>query len=358
MRSGLRKGIKIFLFNLVAVAGLFLLLEGAASTLRVVRDISLNQPVAERRHTRHDEELGWVNEPMVYIEDMYGPGIYLQTNAQGFRNQKAFSTEVPEGKTRMICSGDSYTLGYGVDNDHTWCQLLSSIDARLETVNMGQGGYGVDQAYLWYRRDGTQLDHDVQILAFITPDFDRMQQDRFMGYGKPFLVLEEGQLRIKNFPVPHTSSIERWLANNRHSLAELNVVLLGRWLMERDATSTSEAHKDYPADEARIVVAQIFDDLVQLNEEKESHLVLVYLPTPWDYDIGEQTRRWKSIVQEEALKRDVPFIDLVEDMRRLPNGAFDSLYGDHAHFTAAGNRYVAKRIYEHLTALSIWEDEP
>ena len=29
---------------------------------------------------------------------------------------------------------------------------------------MGQGGYGIDQAYLWYKRDGTKLDHDVQIL--------------------------------------------------------------------------------------------------------------------------------------------------------------------------------------------------
>ena len=41
----------------------------------------------------------------------------------------------------------------GVGNDDVWCKLLESIDNRIETVNLGQGGYGVDQAYLWYKRN-------------------------------------------------------------------------------------------------------------------------------------------------------------------------------------------------------------
>ena len=51
---------------------------------------------------------------------------------------------MPPGKTRIICSGDSFTLGFGVDNEHTWPQQLAARNANLETVNMGQGGYGAD----------------------------------------------------------------------------------------------------------------------------------------------------------------------------------------------------------------------
>ena len=58
--------------------------------------------VAERRHTQYDPDLGWVNEPNIDIPDMYGPGIYLRTNSQGFRNNHDISPAVPAGKARII----------------------------------------------------------------------------------------------------------------------------------------------------------------------------------------------------------------------------------------------------------------
>ena len=170
----IRKWIIFNIVTLIVVTLVFLICEGLSSTAFVAYRIFLRKPLAERLHTGYDETLGWINLPNIYIEDMYGPGIYLKTNGQGFRNNKDFSPRTPNNKSRIICSGDSFTLGYGVDNDHTWCQLLVSINGRLETVNLGQGGYGIDQAFLWYKRDGSKLDHDVHIFAFITRDFVRI----------------------------------------------------------------------------------------------------------------------------------------------------------------------------------------
>ena len=62
-----------------------------------------------------------------------------------FRNNKDFSFSVPSNKVRVICSGDSYTMGYDVGNDDVWCKLFEFIDNRIDRVNLGQGGYGVDQ---------------------------------------------------------------------------------------------------------------------------------------------------------------------------------------------------------------------
>lgn len=166
----------------IAIFGLLLMtVEGLASYGLLVRDVMTTNSLAERRHTTYDPDLGWVNEPNVYIPDMYGPGVYLRTNAQGFRNNHEINAAVPAGKVRVVCSGDSFTFGYGVDNAHTWCEQLSVLDPRLETVNMGQGGYGVDQAYLWYKRDAAKIEHQVQLLAFITDDFYRMLSDSFAG---------------------------------------------------------------------------------------------------------------------------------------------------------------------------------
>jgi hypothetical protein len=138
---------------------------------------------------------------------MYGPRAYLRTNAQRFRNNADVARAVPSGRLRIICSGDSFTLGYGVSNDDAWCNRLAVLDHRIDAINMGQGGYGIDQAYLKYTRDASSIDHDVQILAFITEDFGRMRSATFLGYPKPVLVLDHGALAVRNVPVPVRSEL-------------------------------------------------------------------------------------------------------------------------------------------------------
>ena len=163
--------------------------------------------MAERIHTRYDDLLGWVNMENVVLRDLYGKGVYLRTNSQGFRANKDYDVSPPPDKLRIVCSGDSFTLGYGVDNDHTWCQLRANRDDSFQTVNMGQGGYGIDQIYLWYERDGSRLEHDIHLFTFITADFWRMRHRSFHGYGKPFLTLRDGELAVENVPVPRVVAI-------------------------------------------------------------------------------------------------------------------------------------------------------
>ncbi len=78
----------------------------------------------------------------------------------------------------------------------------------LQTVNMGQSGYGVDQDYLWYKRDGAQLDANVLLFAVVAQDFFRMTNDNFIGYRKPVLRTRDRALVIENVrcPRPGTSS--------------------------------------------------------------------------------------------------------------------------------------------------------
>jgi hypothetical protein len=124
----------------------------------------------------------------------------LETNSQGFPNQD-FTKTVPS-KVRIMCSGDSFTFAYSVDNDHTWCQLLEVLDPHLQTINLAESGYGLDQMYLRYRRDGVFLEHDVLISAFISDDLRRMQLKKFSGFGKPILQIRNGKLVPGNVPVP------------------------------------------------------------------------------------------------------------------------------------------------------------
>jgi hypothetical protein len=314
----LREFLKRLLWVIVALASTIALIEGSSSLALVLHEMvaASRRPAAEWVHTRYDPELGWVALPNLRLPDLYGPGVYLRSNSRGFRNAEEFEGPPPPHKLRVICAGDSFTLGYGVDNDHTWCQRLEALDDRLQTVNMGQGGYGVDQAYLWYRRDGLPVDHQILLFTFVTYDFDRVQHASFLGHGKPVLRMRDGELAVENVPAPPRVHDFAWLIRNRQLFSELRTLKLANGLLGRIAPGWT-AQQQPPSDEARRVAAAIFATLRQLTQEKNVTLALVYLPTEPDYLGRPLTEAWRSFVADESLRRDIPFVDLVEDFRKM-----------------------------------------
>lgn len=351
--------IRIIVINVVVLSLILFIIEGIASYVLMTHDVVTHHRLAEQRHTQYDPDLGWVNKPNIYIPDMYGPGVYLKTNSQRFRNNHDFETAVPKGKYRIICSGDSHTLGYGVDNDHTWCELLTSLDSRLETVNMGQGGYGIDQAYLWYKRDASRLEHQLYIMAFITDDFYRLQLDRFHGYGKPLIDTEKGKLVIKNVPVPRRPYYLPWFTSNFDRMMRLNTFKLLKQIYQNigfepvRSDTISERERNLKTQE---VQRSIFKDLKHINDERSRKIILVYLPTIYEIKDNE-SQEWMRFIEKEAQTLGIPLINVLRIFRSLPyenvadmfipEGQINYLNAG-GHLNNRGNEFVARVIYEEL----------
>lgn len=338
-----------FAVLLAAAVGAFLILEGLASCLLIVDRLALRaEPVvAERTHCRYDETIGWVQLPKLDLENQYGPGVFLHTNARGFRGSAEVDADVPAGRTRIVCSGDSFTLGYGVNDDQAWCRILAALDPRRETVNMGQGGYGVDQAYLWYLRDGEPLAHQGHVFAVDSVSFERMRYATFLGYGRPVLRLVDGTLAVTNAPIPRRGYAVPWLTQNAKIFAELRSVELLTKMLGRFARSDAGRSSD----DVRETSARIIADLRAVNERKGSHLVLVFLPVPTDYDRGE-SEPWRRWLRREAADREIPYVDLVEELRKLPEDEWDRLFDTATgHYSVEGNRRVARLIDAELATV-------
>jgi len=348
----------VIFYNIAATLVLLLVLEGIASTYYAFRGAFASPPVAESLYTEYDRDLGWVSLPNIYLPNMYGPGKYLRTNSQRFRNNADFTPTAPSGKARIICSGDSFTFGFGVDNDHTWPQLLTTRAPNIETVNMGQGGYGADQTYLWYKRDAAALNHDIQIFAIILPDLYRMQHPMFNGYGKPVLAIENDHLVTTNVPVPRSLTVRSpRLLRLQNAVLNLSMTRLLRRMLGLDTLEVTETQKERNRETAEVLVPML-DDLRTTNRARSSVLVLAYFPTREEYgaDLGAS---WRKFLAEYAQQRGVLFIDLADDFRRLPPGELDKLFigtgainfpGAAGHYTEAGNAFVADLIYRRLLA--------
>jgi hypothetical protein len=273
-----------------------------------------------------------------------------------FRNNKDFEANIKDHRLRIVCSGDSFTFGYGVDNDHTWCHILTLIDRRLETVNMGQGGYGIDQSYLWYKRNNPIIDHDIHVFAFVTTDFKRMESSSMLGYGKPILELHDGILRQKNIPVPTRSFYVPWLTHAVNGIGDLSSLKLLAKLREKIfTTKETQASTSQTYD----IAIKVFEELYRINRSKDSILVLVYLPTLGDHR-GNASDIWRQFIDTHLAKDKIVYIDLIEDFKKvLPQeikkmfispGVLDYHYAA-GHYTEEGNAYIAEMLYNKLIAI-------
>lgn len=336
------------------------LIEGTASIVLFARAMRQAHFV-EEHFTERDTLLGWINIPNASKPDLFGPGRSLNINAQRFRHAGALAAVPPAGKKRVVCSGDSFTLGYGVDDAKTWCALLAADEPSLETVNMGQAGYGIDQAYLWYVRDGLPLHPQVHLFAIITDDFRRMGTDKFGGFPKPRLAVDSsGRLRTVGVPVrkPGLGPFTVRLFNTIRSLRTFELV---QYIAPIGKSNSGSATANSAASSATWNVTRaVLRDMAVRDSVAGAKLIVVYLPTIDEFK-GKGSDKWRQSIQEAAEKDNYQYVDLVEELRRVSPDSVDRLFiprgqlafrGAAGHYTEAGNLWAEKILRERVPVLA------
>ncbi len=139
-------------------------------------------------------------------------GAIYQSSAEGLRSPRAgLSFAALPARRRIAVVGDSFTFGLEVRYEDTWPhQLERALGPEFQVLNFGVDGYGVDQAYLRYRRDGLAWRPEIVILGVIDDDFRRTMCVYaflcFPGFGMPFtkprFVVSGQGLAPLNLPLP------------------------------------------------------------------------------------------------------------------------------------------------------------
>jgi hypothetical protein len=334
------------------------LIEGTASIglfVLAMRDAHF----VEEHFTERDTLLGWINLPNTRKPDLFGRGRSLNLNGQRFRHSGELAPTPPAGKKRVVCSGDSFTLGYGVDDSKTWCALLAVDEPSLETVNMGQAGYGIDQAYLWYVRDGLSLRPQLHVFSFINDDFRRMTTDRFGGFPKPRLALGPNGLHTVGVPVPKPG-LGPFKVRFLNTVRTLRSFALLERFRPSGGGGASALANPAVADATWKVARAAMRDLAVRDSAMGAKLVVVYLPTIDDFK-GKASDRWRQSAREAAQQDGYQYVDLVEDLRKVSPDSVDGLFiprgqlsfrGAAGHYTEAGNVWVEKLLRERVPALA------
>jgi hypothetical protein len=171
----------------------------------------------------YDPELGWSVRPGSASAD----GLY-RYDALGARTgtPPADRAAAPApGTTRVALFGDSFTQGDDVPFADSWAHLLEeglrAAGRPAEVVNLGLGGYGMDQALLRFRKSGAQLAAQVVVFGFQAENVGRnvnmlrplLWFGSSLPFSKPRFVLEGGALRLLNSPALPPQAVPDVLAS-------------------------------------------------------------------------------------------------------------------------------------------------
>jgi len=302
-----------------------------------------------------DRLLGWTVGPSRQSKD----GLYTSSK-EGIRSPH-FGNAYAEtqGLPRIAIVGDSYTFGLEVPFESTWGNKLEKqLPSRVQVLNFGVDGYGVDQAYLRYHRDVRPWHPDLVILGFINHDLYRsMVVYPFISFpewgfpfSKPRFSVESGRLTLVA-----ASAENPEVLFSRDSIADLPYVeydpgydkgeweyrwyqrsyllrLLLGWFPRWPDPSPHASH-------AAIVTvnAEILERFVQEATEEGSIPYVVYFPARGDFS-GEE-RKERDLIFSELQQKRIHYEDLTVCMR---NSEHPRLFIEgRPHYSPEGNAVAA-----------------
>ncbi len=137
-----------------------------------------------------DEALGWSKRPgAVLNRSTKEYDVTLEINDLGLREDPMTSAAKPEGTYRVLCLGDSFTLGYTVERRDLFVEQLEmkwQAEGRsVDVLNAGTEGYSTDQEVVWLLENGDAFQPDLVLLFPYDNDLYWNGQKDYFGKQKP-----------------------------------------------------------------------------------------------------------------------------------------------------------------------------
>jgi len=313
----------------------------------------------------YDARLGWT-----VSRDWRGGHVHSDydvkytTNGFGHRGVPVATAKQP-GEKRYAYLGDSFTFGMGVNDDETFTEVLASR-GKVRHLNFGVPGYSTDQEVLYAEDKVARFEPDVVVLVvYLGNDLiDNLAPYPLqVDFAKPYFELENGNLAIRNTPVPRQPKPAALRARSFSSVV-LQGVKTKQSLLGRSEILRRLGYRDR-ADDISGVLAdnvepsiELFDALLQRLDEgvrsMNAKLVVALLPgrsfvhEPRGYSAQYQDYI-RRLIMARLKKTDIGVLDLGSELRRqFDKGETDLYFPLDGHLTVNGHRIMADFLGQEL----------
>jgi len=238
-------------------------------------------------------------------------------NGDGLRDRDHEVARSP-GTRRVVCLGDSTTLGWGVSPPEAYPQVLEELlEAEgdpTEVLNVALGGWSTRQELIAYRRIARKYRPDVVLLGICLNDIAEMQNN--------------------------LSRPPRWLTALYQRSALVRTLVRAR---EREIADVEQLFSERDSRRVRAAYARVFADLRTLRDEVTrdgaSFVVLVF---PFRFQVlpGAPPPFAQQTIAAFCKEQGIPSLDLLPAIARAGPESFHDI----DHFSVAGARLVAGEV--------------
>lgn len=309
----------------------------------------------------YDADLGWAPRPNG--RSTTGP---FAVNGAAIRSERETAEVAAPGVLRIATFGDSFTFGDEVGPDETWQAALERAlrerGVAAEVLNFGVSAYGIDQAYLRWRRDGRRFRPDVVLYGF---QAENALRDRnvfrplyFAGtevpLAKPRFVVRGDDLELLNVPVlPPDELLPVLAAMPQHPLFAYEGFYAPWferhwWLASRlaavvaTATTGREAAKFRLDPESRELARRLVARFASGVAADGAAFVVVHLPRREDLEV---LRAGRELWYDALLRDDLGPLGVVEPTAGVAAVA-PALFAPRGHYAPALNAMVGTALAE------------
>lgn len=164
-----------------------------------------------------NDQRGWANREGVTVHrSMSEFATDYKLNSHGMRGPETTIAK-PQGRKRILFVGDSFTLGFTVDDEKSFVRVLER-DLRenghdVEALNGGTEGYSTDQELLFLQQVGKQFQPDYVVFAPYLNDVHQNTIARYSIREKPLFKLAGADIAPSNLPLAKPAE-KSWFARS------------------------------------------------------------------------------------------------------------------------------------------------
>ncbi|MCR9285846.1 MAG: hypothetical protein NXI23_00505 [Bacteroidetes bacterium] len=287
---------------------------------------------------------------------------HVRLNNLGFRMDSDIE---PSDKNLAVCLGDSFTYGWGVNQDDSfWGILKKTVDKfGLDNKFLNAGFPAYSTGHCTKALEKLSENHDVKkaiYFMYFNDLFDNVSENInyrshvFKENPNGEIDLKPVQVFSKTKRIWHALQVPDWLYKNSHLTILLKKILQGeqKTITQQRPFSENNLPESEIEKMTKVSLAHL-ENLNQKCQEKGIELMIVWIPCWLELDL-ENDMEWLNNYPYATFKNDLKnfnFFDPTQKMNELlkdKNAKISDYYFGEGHYNKNGNQLYYQAIWQEI----------
>ena len=331
---------------------------------------------------KNGENIPWELKPLSEakhsnIFEEYNTSIKI--NNFGLRDNK-FNARLDKNTKRILLLGDSFTFGFGVEQEETYGSILENLLNKNYTIlNAGVGGYSLDMEYIYLKEKGLKFNPDIVIVGFFIGndvrdidshkwvELDEKKLPKKIASNKVYIdnqsrlraIGDEDVIKDNSFPILYNLNVFLSYKFHIYIFFKDRLKILFYKLTGQEESFEKSIYRSYYDNETELLWKKTEDILLEMNQlvgENGKPFVIALIPSRDQlnkekddtYSFTNPNRRLVNFGKGHNLI----IIDLLPYFKEI-NNSKKFYYEKDSHWNSDGHKFAGKKIYERLKELNL-----